>query len=541
MMPLPKNVDPRVWTLTNALCSGAISESEMQQLEQLLDADPGAREFFVDFLDVNAEILWLISAKRHSTMDSGPPATLPTLLAPPSRPPILGFLGDLFNNHPLISFFSLFMIIGAGILAATLWSSPPRRANAPAEPEFVAQLTGTRECQWSSAAPAPTDMMQLPVGQKLALEKGLAQITYANGAVVLIEAPASYTVDSPKSGFLSHGKLTARADTEASRQFVIATPHARFVDQGTEFGVLIDDRGRAEVAVFEGKVNAVARLANGRWTAPVPLVEGQAAVCEGAKFSPQVVSRDDFPTLLPPPPPPMSPFQRWLEASHDLQGREDLVAYYDFQPDPTNPAVLFNRAPTGAALNGEIQIANWVEGRFPGKSALEFMAGASGVHVNIPSEYRQLTVIAWLSSNRLANDFNGILMSDNWMQNKELHWELQDDGKVDLIVYGQMGHHSSAESVPVDGLKRWCMLAGAVDTPANRISLYFNDEFTDMFELKQMPAVQIGSATIGGWNNEGKGDTVKVHNLCGRIDELMIFQRVLTPDEIKQVYETGKP
>ena len=203
--------------------------------------------------------------------------------------------------------------------------------------------------------------------------------------------------------------------------------------------------------------------------------------------------------------------------------------------------MLFNRAPTGAALNGEIQIANWVEGRFPGKSALEFMAGASGVHVNIPSEYRQLTVIAWLSSNRLANDFNGILMSDNWMQNKELHWELQDDGKVDLIVYGQMGHHSSAESVPVDGLKRWCMLAGAVDTPANRISLYFNGEFTDMFELKQMPAVQIGSATIGGWNNEGKGDTVKVHNLCGRIDELMIFQRVLTPDEIKQVYETGKP
>ena len=218
-------------------------------------------------------------------------------------------------------------------------------------------------------------MVQLPVGQKLELEKGLAQVTYANGAVVSRRA-GSYTVDSPKSGFLSRGKLTARAEPKVRGNSSLPRADARFVDLGTEFGVMIDERGRAQIAVFEGKVNAEAKLADGRWTAPVPLAEGEAAICEGMKFTPQVVARSDFPTLLPPPPPPISPFQRWLEASHDLQSRQDLVAYYDFQPDPTNPAVLFNRAPTGAALNGEIQTANWVEGRFPGKSALEFMAGA---------------------------------------------------------------------------------------------------------------------------------------------------------------------
>ena len=67
--------------------------------------------------------------------------------------------------------------------------------------------------------------MHLQAGQQLQLEKGIAQITYSNGAVVLLEGPASFTVDSPNSGFLSRGKLTARADTEKSRQFTIA--HAR--------------------------------------------------------------------------------------------------------------------------------------------------------------------------------------------------------------------------------------------------------------------------------------------------------------------------
>ena len=122
--------------------------------------------------------------------------------------------------------------------------------------------------------------MQIRLGQKLRLDKGIAQITYSNRAVVILEGPASYTVDSPKSGYLSRGKLTARADTEQSRQFTIGTPFARFVDLGTEFGVMIDAQGRPTVAVFEGKVNAEAKLANGRWTTGISLGKGEAAVCE---------------------------------------------------------------------------------------------------------------------------------------------------------------------------------------------------------------------------------------------------------------------
>ena len=52
----------------------------------------------------------------------------------------------------------------------------------------------------------PTDTKQLQAGQQLQLEKGIAQITYSNEAVVVLEGPVSYTVDSAKSGYLSKAK-----------------------------------------------------------------------------------------------------------------------------------------------------------------------------------------------------------------------------------------------------------------------------------------------------------------------------------------------
>ena len=184
------------------------------------------------------------------------------------------------------------------------------------------------------------------------------------------------------------------------------------------------------------------------------LSEGEAAVCEGRKFTPFVAQRSSFPSLQPlPPPPPV--FQRWLDASRELQGRADLLAYYDFQVDRSNPSVLFNRAPTGAVLNGEIQNASWVEGRFPGKSGLEFKAADAGVRVNLPGKYERLTLIAWVSSKGLANKYNGILLSDGWRRPGELHWQVRSSGQVEVDVCGQtvsQESYCSTQSIPADSL-----------------------------------------------------------------------------------------
>jgi hypothetical protein len=548
-MSVPQNIDPRIWTLANAVCEGTISEQELRELELLLETDASARDFYIDFLKINAELSWLVSAKQHSTMDLGPRVSADILVGQSNQSPSLGFLGgfaDFFNHHSLLTFVSLFVIFVVTLLGTTYWLIAPRAGKVSAESEFVAQITVMKDCQWSQSLTQPTEMMPLQVCRKLELEKGIAQVTYFNGAVVLLEGPASFTVDSEKSGFLSRGKLTARADTKESRQFAIFTPDARFVDLGTEFGVRIDDKGRAAVAVFAGKINAEAKLADGHWSAPVSLRKGEAVLCEGAKFTTQVALRSDFPILQPQLPPAPS-FLRWQDASRELQKRQDLLAYYDFQPDPNNPKVLLNRALTGAAFNGEIQNATWVEGRFSDKKALEFMSTDAGVRVNLPGEHRQLTVIAWVNSKRLANKYNGILMSDDWGQDKKLHFQLQGSGQIIMDVFGQFNKHEnglddycSTKAIPIDCLNRWCMIAGVIDTP-NQTTLYLNGEYFETLKSAQIPVVQIGSAMIGAWDKETSTDQDAIRNLSGRLDELMIFQNALTSEEIKRIYEAGKP
>jgi hypothetical protein len=539
MTYFPKNIDPQLWTHANALCNGRISEIEMRELETILDADPRAQEFFVDFMNVNAEILWLVSSKQHSTMDSSPQIAL----SPPKQSPILGFLGDfgnIFLQYSPFSFLLLFLFIGVTLFAASYWLFSPHADKISLESGFVAQITKMQDCDWRTANPPSAEMTQLQAGRKLHLEKGLAQITYSNGAVVLLEGPASFTVDSSNSGFLSRGKLIARADTRQSWQFTIITPVARFIDLGTEFGVKIDELGRSVVAVFEGKVNAEAKIADGRWTAPVSFVKGEAAICTGTKFLDKSVSRNEFPSLLPPPPPAMDPaYLRWLQANQDMQKRQDLIAYYDFEPDFSKPNVLINRAPSGSELNGEIQNAPWVAGRFPDKGALEFKENKAGVRINLPNEYPQITLIAWIKIN-LSDNYHGILLSDNWGRLKELHWQIHKKGEFAMAVLGQKWGSQTERTFPRDCINKWCMVAGVIKPPRETI-FYFNGEPFETLLCESMPAVNIGSATIGGWNTTGAFDEDVDRPLSGRMDELMIFKTALTPEEIKQIYESGKP
>jgi hypothetical protein len=390
-------------------------------------------------------------------------------------------------------------------------------------------------------------MMQLQVNRQLQLEKGIAQITYFNGAVVLIEGPAFFTVDSPKSGFLSRGKLTARADTEQSRQFSIVTPDARFVDLGTEFGVKIDEKGRAAVAVFAGKVNAEAKLADGRWTAPISLRKGEAVVCEGNKFTPQVAQRSNFPTLQPLPPlPPNLLYQSWLEASQELQKRSDIVAYFDFQRDDNNPNVLINRASTGAAFNGQIKKATWTKGRFEGKSALKFAAVDSGVLVNLPKKYEQMTLVTWVKISELNNFWNGILLSNDWSRSGQLHWEIQSNAHIILNLMNQnldKDTYYSTKPIPSDCLNRWSMITAVIYRANQRCLMYLNDICVLYQQSEvQIPSIEIGAATIAGWLESGKdSDTRKTRNLSCCMDSFMIFQSALSENDIKQIYEASKP
>ena len=98
-------------------------------------------------------------------------------------------------------------------------------------------------------------------GQKLRLVEGLAEITFQGGARVILQAPAELNVDAANATRLGQGRLTVSVP-DRSERFQINLKELTLVDHGTEFGVMTDKAGNAEVHVFAGVLEAQFRDGN---------------------------------------------------------------------------------------------------------------------------------------------------------------------------------------------------------------------------------------------------------------------------------------
>ena len=78
-------------------------------------------------------------------------------------------------------------------------------------------------------------------------------------------------------------------------------------------------------------------------------------------------------------------FIRWKQFCDELCKRPDLVAYYDFQVDEADRAVLRNRSASGKKLDGRIEGAKWTDGHLPGKQAQSSAAPAIACGSTFPA------------------------------------------------------------------------------------------------------------------------------------------------------------
>ena len=115
-------VSPEVWSLIEAVCNGTIDDAQMDDLQARLRADARLREFYVDFLNLHAELQRIIG-----TQEQGEAAARQFIGAdvPARRSPVLGFLGSAC--HGTVSYFSqigplsyliaTFIMLGMGVVA----------------------------------------------------------------------------------------------------------------------------------------------------------------------------------------------------------------------------------------------------------------------------------------------------------------------------------------------------------------------------------------------------------------------------------------
>jgi ferric-dicitrate binding protein FerR (iron transport regulator) len=230
----------------NALINGTISEAEHQSLQNRLKEDATARAIFRERMDIEAGL-------RTWAADGGAKHQLE--------------ISDSASKKSLRSGWGLHMTLlatAASILAIAVWwtqrpdqdqlnladqqnrtTPPATQPTAPALGRWIAQS----QCVWQQP-PSLSDGM-LSAGM-IKLTSGAAELRFDSGTNVVLEGPCELLVSTADSARLLAGKVHVNV-TEVSNGFLLETPEAQIIDEGTQYAVALDSQA-TEVHVFDGSV-----------------------------------------------------------------------------------------------------------------------------------------------------------------------------------------------------------------------------------------------------------------------------------------------
>lgn len=134
----------------------------------------------------------------------------------------------------------------------------------------VATLVDSKFVQWQTV-PESNDLRP----GTLTLRQGYAEIEFKRGARVLLQAPCEWTLQTPNKMYLENGAVTAKVPPSAIG-FTIETLGSQVVDEGTEFGVMVNNEQQSEVHVFDGHVRMRSSLKSRAGNETEKLTGGEA-------------------------------------------------------------------------------------------------------------------------------------------------------------------------------------------------------------------------------------------------------------------------
>lgn len=583
--PVSDQMFDETYRLLAASLSGQISSADCHRLNELVRRDAEARSLYLKLVFESSIMLtWAGNAEPAATHEAIPasPVFVPVLDMPANR----GATSYLLSGWPVAYFVATVICILGAIVAGrrSVCHTEDRGAAQPttiakqecggtSQLQFVGRITALVDCQWSDPNTAVSGPVAVPLGRKYALSAGLVEITYDTGAKVILQGPCTYDVDSTAGGYLTVGKLVARVERKGesankqssnpksnipslSRLFTVTTPTARVTDLGTEFGVEVDNRANTTSHVFRGSVelrtvpastatNAVSHVMHENQSARVTVTDGgdSLAVHDVVVDPATFVRAEQLPKLSEAS--RFKQLRRWQAHSRQMQSDPGLVAYYVFAPDGDGSTrTLPNLSATGSEMDGQVEGAEWVVGRMPGKYALYFHGPGSGDRVVLPDQDRfkftgPFAIAVWFRTNRFGGKWQALVVKgqDSWrLQQNEADNSLAFDTTWESSQSEDVCLHKTAGRTNVaDG--RWHLAVATYETiqGSARTRLYLDGRL-DAEGQSPVPLRQ---------NNEpvllGALSTIGGREFQGLIDEVAIFARSLSADEIAAMYKAGGP
>lgn len=392
-------------------------------------------------------------------------------------------------------------------------------------------------------------------------ESGIAVLDLFSGATLVVKGPAHLDIESDWAVTVHEGKLEATVPP-AAQGFVIKAADTEIIDLGTQFALDMSS-DKAQVAVLDGEV-----MLRGDRFADDHLLTG-----EQATLSTLPVERN-FVTSIPRLADIASRretisqkrFHQYRQFIDKLAADPQLIAFYPPRRDILN-RLLPNVA--GAAHAGNAQLIGPVEiapGRFSGESVgLGFRRPGSRARMKLDGTFSAYSFSCWAKIDSLAHRYNALFLADGY-ENGEPHWQIRSDGRLmfsvmvdedrELVYPGgpktppihDAGFHHVYFSQPVWNKSlagAWLHLVAVYDPASRKVIQYVNgnevarETIADEFLISDL---HIGAAEIGNWGQPFRATPdFAVRNLDGVIDEMLITSKPLSPKEIVDLYQQGKP
>lgn len=287
--------------LLGALCDGAITSEQFAQLEQLLCSDPNARDCYVDYMmlcgelkqtipscpeqpvlppahkpnkseahgqeikewakHITKEEQWKTNARKDNTRQCAEKLFRQYKEEEKRREEELLYKAYLARRRRLIVGFSSCAALLA-IMLFVQFALRPQTQTVSDQPvaqrlvvqPMVATVTKLSKARWENTTEINRNTELKP--GPLHLIQGYAEITFKSQAKVIIEAPAKINLVNENAARLDKGILTAHVPKPA-QGFAVTTPSVLITDLGTEFGLMVNQDGVADVHVLTGEVKAL--------------------------------------------------------------------------------------------------------------------------------------------------------------------------------------------------------------------------------------------------------------------------------------------
>jgi hypothetical protein len=298
--------DDELWSLVESFVEGTASSDDCRRLETRLHEDETARQFYVAYLDLHAQLQWRTRGKSDRAAAIGTGEEHFASAEDPHPSPRPKREGTVFRRRLIWPSLAAALSLSAAAVVFLAISMPRRGPEDSETPDLplkpagsVAVLIDNAAPVWEAGTSGPTKTGSYLSPGRLRLKSGVVEIAFDRGGEILLEGPADFDVSAVDRGFLHRGKLTAKSSQPGS-SFFVNMPGAATNIEG-ECGLLYETSGHAEVHVFAGEVRADPTDARGEALPGGKRIENAAAAIDPSQrtFTPVPINAITFARLRP--------------------------------------------------------------------------------------------------------------------------------------------------------------------------------------------------------------------------------------------------